>query len=619
MKYPKFTPDHCTIWCLALLCFQAVIASSQILESSIPDSTMIDSSQSTLINSVNDSTPFRLGLDVDEIADFDYEEFGDLIRVMPGFYPLDQAGYAQPDRALFFGWSPDVLSINFKGRELRDFLLGSPELGWVPPHSLSNIIFQPFAIQAPGAKMDVVLKELQNSPPSSHVGARDGYYGLGNIDFDLAEKITPAVGLNGGGEVSTYGGRQYHSAGYGLNLRAEVVWHDSIRMSENSNRVWGWWGVTQNRRNAQVSFKTASYKRERYETDAVLHWRSHAVRGYGVQQIDTYGSNGEDLWEELGVITQSPYGRTRFDGELKLQAALARWRLKSQNWSTTSFGGLSNFLVWRASDILDVQTFLGLDLSDDFTPARHLGVRTDFTVYQGIRLFLAASQHQQNPSRLEASADYTHSDHYWPYSPVFFQYPSLDVQGTHSLKNETYSNASFGGEIKSRFVDCNLAVAHYRVEDQISWVVDGNVIRSINSNSLDSKGILGSVGLKPSDQIEIGGTGSYLPLHSGEQRIFPEVIWHVWTQYRQPAFQNHLDLRFKVWGDFWGQRWLPVPGGWEAHPNDFVLSARISARLYGVQIFWGVNNILDRNYELLPGFTMMHKEEVWGVSWNFTN
>ena len=94
---------------------------------------------------------------------------------------------------------------------------------------------------------------------------------------------------------------------------------------------------------------------------------------------------------------------------------------------------------------------------------------------------------------------------------------------------------------------------------------------------------------------------------------------HVWAQYSLPLFHNLLLLRSRSWMDFWGQRSGPRLNGWDFMPNDVILSSRLSAYLLGVHLFWEVRNITGRQYELFPGYLMMHKEEVWGVAWNFRN
>jgi hypothetical protein len=150
-----------------------------------------------------------------------------------------------------------------------------------------------------------------------------------------------------------------------------------------------------------------------------------------------------------------------------------------------------------------------------------------------------------------------------------------------------------------------------------SWQVVNEELVSYNAPDVDFMGAMGWFAYRLREFVEIGGTGSYLPLETGKRRLFPELMVHSWAQYKLLLFNDKLDLRFRIWENFWGQRWFPVPGGWEKVADDFIISGRISARIYGFHIYWGLNNIFSKEYELLPGFLAMHKEEVWGLSWDF--
>jgi len=67
-----------------------------------------------------------ISLSDEQLADLDMEEFADWLVQLPGYYPYDRGGYAQPSRGMFLGMMPWNNSINFRGREPPDHLLGSP-------------------------------------------------------------------------------------------------------------------------------------------------------------------------------------------------------------------------------------------------------------------------------------------------------------------------------------------------------------------------------------------------------------------------------------------------------------------------------------------------------------
>jgi hypothetical protein len=561
---------------------------------------------------VTPPSPTAFILDVDQLAEIDHQEFSDFVRVMPGFYPLDRAGFASASRGLMMGLSPKTMVLKLRGRCLEDHLLGSPDLGWIPPEALSRVDLIPLPLEAASARVDAYLRSLQAVPPASRLAVRDGFYGLGNVDFDLAQKISPQTILNAGGRVTTYNGRLFHSAGYGLNLRGEVGFQLTPDLA-------GWAGVMQNRLNSGVAFTSMDHNRERYDADVTLGWKGLSGNLYGYSQKETYGSSNADHWQELGLNL----GANRRWGSVQtvfgFQAAQARWRFKLGNWTRTTFGGSNANITWTPLTDLKAVAYLGLDVSDDFSPARHLGLRVEWPVISSLTLFAGATQHQEFPSRFETSAFFAPGTHFLPYDSTLYMFPAIPVVGNRSLRQETYTTAFAGVKSGAEALSGSLAAFWRREEDPISWKVQGDTIRAFNADLRENRGVLGWTILRPGLRLEFGATGSWLRLRDGERRLFPEVIAHAWGQYSQPLFQDHLLLRWRTWLDFWGKRSAPVPLGWHVLGDDVVLSSRISAHLLGVHLFWELRNITDLKYELVPGLQMMHREEVWGVAWNFRN
>lgn len=555
----------------------------------------------------------------EQLTDLDHEEFGDWISVMPGYYPLDRGGYAQPFRMQFMGLSPSWQSLSLRGQVLKDHLTGSAEFASIPPESVSDVRFNPLSLQSSGAAIDAGLRVLSPVPPSSRIAMRDGFYGLGIVDFDLTEKISPAMVLNGGGRVSTYGGRLYNGEGYGLNLRGEVVWLDSNAVESKPGNIRGWGGIAQRHHIAGIPYKSITYNRERYALAAAMVWRQFIFQTQSYQQRETYSSGDEDAWDEIGLAATYKIGDSGLNAEFDLQGSAARWRLKTLDWSMTTFWGAQVLLNWSPLRSLRLESLSGLEWSDDFYPERHLGIGAVYNVNSSLSLFTNASQHQRQPSRFESSADFPPETHFPPYDPAFYQYSDLDLKGNRNLKNETCNRVTIGSGIDFKWISGTVALYRFQLEDPISWREMNGKIESYNAEDEEATGGLGWFTLRPFRGFSIGGSGSYLPLDSGRRRLFPEAIAHTWMQYRLLLFAEHLDLRFRLWDDFWGQRWFPVTGGWEKQGEDAILNARIGARLYGFYIFWGINNITDKDYELLPGFPMMHKEEILGISWNFVN
>jgi hypothetical protein len=301
------------------------------------------------------------------------------------------------------------------------------------------------------------------------------------------------------------------------------------------------------------------------------------------------------------------------------RVSAARWKLEGLPWSATTFGDLQLGLGWQPKDPVKLNAILGLNISDDFAPARHLGLSSAFAVLRPMEMFLGISQSQRVPSRFESAADFEPAEHYIPFDPVLYQNPDLAIAGDRSLDNETYTTGTAGIGFRRENLQVALSAIWRQVDDPIVWHVVDSVLMPYNGTSDQAAGALGWLMWTPLSVLDWGITGSFLPKDAGETRLFPEIMAHAWTQYRQKLFSDQLELRLRVGADYYGEREAPFPGGWENWGDVLVVNGRISARILGAFLFWGVNNLFSQDYQLLPGHLMMHKEEVWGVAWSFRN
>ncbi|MFH1736101.1 MAG: hypothetical protein ABIE92_15470 [bacterium] len=584
----------------------------------------LSASKLSAIESENDSSfsqterPAALTLDDFDLGDFDFEETADWITLMPGAYPLDAGEFHQPFRVLYLGLSPKVTTYNYRGRVISDPLLGSPETAILPPNALSQLKYDAFSLEGSGPHVTATLRDLSPTPPTSRIAHRDGFYGMSYVDFGLSQMVTPSWRLNGGGRIANFSGRIGNTEAYGLNLRAEVVWWDSTYAKADSSGLWGWWGIMQNERKSGVPYQTYDHSTKRYETDAVLFWKKNKLHLYGLQQVETFHNN-EDGWEELGLLLSRDFITEGKGINLEVRANLARWKLSNTDWASTSAGGGTVQGFHYFGGLLRLDGPLGIDLSDDFDPSRHLGIKASKKLINSLTGFLSAAQHQYFPSRFETDAFFESGEHYYPYHHTFYQNPDLTVDGSRDLKNETITSVQAGIDLQVDHIRGQLGVIHFNVAEPLNWVVEDGFIKSVNGDSEENSGLIGWLRYNLIPEVEFGVTGSYLPLSDNQKRITPEISAHTWLQYKLLLFNDHLDLRFRLWLDVWGERYLPIPGGWESAPLDLVTSGRINARIYNFQIYYNLINMFDLRYELLPGYPMMHKEEVLGISWTFTN
>jgi hypothetical protein len=73
----------------------------------------------------------------------------------------------------------------------------------------------------------------------------------------------------------------------------------------------------------------------------------------------------------------------------------------------------------------------------------------------------------------------------------------------------------------------------------------------------------------------------------------------------------------EIHGRYIGEREGEIGGVFHRLGDDNVWGARATFHIGDFSFFWGNENIFARKYELVPGYRMNHREEVWGVNWVF--
>ena len=87
--------------------------------------------------------------------------------------------------------------------------------------------------------------------------------------------------------------------------------------------------------------------------------------------------------------------------------------------------------------------------------------------------------------------------------------------------------------------------------------------------------------------------------------------------YRNLVFNNNLDYTIEIHGRYWGEREGDITGSHVSLGDDNVWGVRFIFKIGDFTLFWGNENIFGKEYEIIPGYNMIHREEVWGVNWIF--
>jgi hypothetical protein len=119
------------------------------------------------------------------------------------------------------------------------------------------------------------------------------------------------------------------------------------------------------------------------------------------------------------------------------------------------------------------------------------------------------------------------------------------------------------------------------------------------------------------DSLELSGLASLNDAIDDPEGIVPkESGWGAIT-YRHTYFEDNLRMVGRLEEVYWGERSATKYLRSYTLPEVNITNFRISATIKNVTLYWGMNNLLSEDYELLGGYPMVRREEVYGVRWNF--
>jgi outer membrane receptor protein involved in Fe transport len=119
------------------------------------------------------------------------------------------------------------------------------------------------------------------------------------------------------------------------------------------------------------------------------------------------------------------------------------------------------------------------------------------------------------------------------------------------------------------------------------------------------------------DSLEVSGVWSINQAVEDTNALVPEQSgWGALT-YRHTYIHNELRMLGRFEGVYWAERRGVSNQRSYILPEVIVVNFRISGTIKDFTLYWGMNNLFSKHYDLLAGFPMIHREEVVGIRWNF--
>jgi len=671
-RLPLANPRLSTVSILLfLLCLSHPISAQEIIpphppdtvRTVVPDSLMVDTlaidsvafDTSHLAQVVMDTLPplerifapmpdggptdFSRYLDRVDFLEPEVEDMGDVVRYFPSTYPFDMATFGAFSGMSIQGQSPRRSRYDLDGRNLNHRRNGMVDLNEITFEEIERISNDPMGSwsEPPATGGTVGFRSYlpMSDIPYSRIDLRAGYYGFTTVDFHLAQKAYRNWYANIVGQVGYFDTRGENTAAQSVHFRSHLTYKPTPLWS---GRI----SYYHYRSKNDIPFPISHHKTVR--NDLVL---SLARRLYPDSEsrlelqtwVTDIAHNDQDIFHEderraggdLRIVT--PMRGTALchsresgnpdvcHGSLWGGLFAETWEIQSQDDPSRAD---SEFRLFAGAYVpivskLTMQSSLLYSLyqSGINEPAGSIALSYrpwDWIGLRGISdwAFRVPSYFEQyGHGRLDIRDDLVEP-------LLLFAHLDTLVAATelHPERSRTFSGS----------VDLLLpwslrfSIGAYRKQltDPIIFreIADG-FVQASNGNRTTWQGGYVTGRWAIWDSLEIAGSLSANdPIDDPDHYVPDKNGWGAIT-YRHTYFHGDLRMIGRLEGVYWGERILSRHLRTYTVPEASVINFRISATIKDFTIFWGMNNVYPERYQLLGGFPMIHREEIYGVRWNF--
>lgn|GEM_PF-1504989 len=540
-----------------------------------------------------------------------YQDAADIFRLIPGFYHYDLALPGQPEYLFCRQAQPEVTVF---GLPQNSALTGSYDFLQLSPRYYQSIEFHRGfdggVISSPGV-ISLIPERNEPDRPYSRVDYRDGYYGFGAADFIFAQRVAQEITLQAGGRVSEFNGRYPNSKQHGEKFHGALFW----------NKPDGWkyrfiYLSHRNRAEITHTYDRRLLARQDLFITAENSWENPL---YIAAQFYTMEDDYYQKPDALEQGYQIKLSQKRLWGETKIEPSFLL------NWYSVH---LSGFAENQAAATAAVQTNKQLSPALSNSSALSLEANRDFLLNGAssfqyrwsntISTALTAARSQKSPAPLYRVYNLNSSQYFLPYSPMWTLPPSSDIDPNYDLVPETVKSLDLTGSFEwNEILRFKSGVFYQNWQNRIGlqpllsgpwqWV-------NLNDEQLTGaetgiefgvwKGFAGRMNWtyqKPETM------SNFVPRHWG----FITASWN------RQFYQGDLDFTVEIHGAYIGPRSGVIEGNIYTMSDDNVWGVMFFYKIGDFTLFWGNENIFSRQYELVPGYMMIHREEVWGVNWVF--
>lgn len=579
----------------------------------------------------------NLVLDKKEINRHAYRDAGDVIRLLPGFFPRHADLFTQPNYAYSPGGGSRDLLVLYNNRPYNNPITDAANFSTFIVEDIYRMeMANSWDTNGPsttGSTVSLIENDKYPIEAKSNLVYRQGFYAAGHADWRIRQKLSDSFAYHIGVDIGETGGR-YENDEYITQTYQEsdftylsLLHVGAIQRVEGIGDLYVNWNQSRNEYGRAFGRGTAGTHRNDFDmilSGGQKNGKSHREVGlWYVRNRSDYRYGNED-GNRLG--TRFNYTNKLAEGnvlnlrtDIERTAAKLRRNLRgADSKGERLVAGITaeNRLVLSSINVnSSIRSEYGrLEGNDDSLSTKGKmmfggSMKLEYPTKGNYTIFGELVSSWRWPSMDESYG-------YWnDNSPDRWmdqlQIPQgSDYQGNGDL--EPVKNTFMGAGIQrndSTKYQLYLISGLRKWDNQISTVYLGNDLYSTKQTSsytiFETKSYFWQRIFGP---FSMASSLSYY--RNLDNDVFTEDYVYGWgsLRYDDEFYNGQLNIKASVTARYIEDFANPLE-------NAMILDALLRMRIMSFEVFWGTNNFNDEYYEYIHGYPNMHRDEIWGVRW----
>lgn len=550
-----------------------------------------------------------------------YEEAGDILDLMPGFFLYDLGSAGQKLLFSQHGSSAKQSVLYLDGRRFYEPIYGEADLNFIQVEFIEQInIGSEFSPLTAGYDETVFFQtgRYQNTIPVSKIYHHRAGLGFSDVDFSFGQRVSPKMNILVGGAIKSNDGKNSAYIYEHENLRAKIGYFYSSRWRFE-------YSALQNKINRDCrgaffngSYNTPAAKINHVRFDHTLNISGRIFdKNYSDFQMNLFYSSIYSKLTDNNFAVQS-VDRSKYAGanlfliksfggqQVTLGANFEYDKTEADVVGDQSLKLGKLFLMdeWNFQEKFGLSISAGQDYHDLFSPLIFGGINSYLSLGEKIKLTAGAKQSNRFPTLFELYA-----------ANEFIGNPQLDPERQQKI---------YGGLGCVPFSKLKVTSSFYQknIDNYIQIQTDDTTSANFaNSDYLQYWGMEFLIDFELSQKIRLYALINIL--NNDNLQNLPNLQLLGYLQYQDKFFKKYMKTTVRFEGFYSGSRFSSIAEPYQITaistitPEAFILNTQTILDFGKLDFLLSYENILNKEYELVAGYPMRGRSFHFGLRWLF--